>query len=375
MKKAKSWCLEGYALNSTKLVRFPISVSPFLIGRSRSCELSLHAPMISSKHAEINVSADGLRIRDLGSTNGTFVNRKRVSQDEGLREGDIVHFANLEFRLLCEEYDEVATEDSQAYVTMLSVGDLPQRLPAGLRQFREMLEAQAVTTKFQPIVTVKQRTFVGYEILGRGNYPGLPASPKTLFELAASDDREPELSRLFRDKGLELAQRIPGHPQLFLNTAPIECGRPGLIESLKDLRETYPKSPLVLEIHEGAVTDLEQMRRIRDQISEIDIGLAYDDFGSGQARLLELVEVTPDVLKFDISMIRDIHLAPAPKQQLLGTLVKMAADMGTKPLAEGIETAEEAEVCAELGFKLAQGYYYGKPSDPPPEVIPTTIKM
>ena len=123
-----------------------------------------------------------------------------------------------------------------------------------------------------------------------------------------------------------------------------------------------PALPLVLEVHETAITDLAVMRSLRAMLNEMAIKLAYDDFGAGQSRLLELIEVPPDCLKFDIGLIRNIHLQPSRFQQYVQTLVNMARDLGIQVLAEGVEVKEVADICIQLGFDLAQGYYFGEPS-------------
>ena len=70
--------------------------------------------------------------------------------------------------------------------------------------------------------------------------------------------------------------------------------------------------------------------------------LAFDDFGVGQTRLVELSNTPPDYLKFDISLIRKIHLAPKRLHQMVSTFIKASHDLGILTLAEGIECAEEA---------------------------------
>jgi EAL domain-containing protein (putative c-di-GMP-specific phosphodiesterase class I) len=152
---------------------------------------------------------------------------------------------------------------------------------------------------------------------------------------------------------------------LFVNTHPTETKdacRQDLLESLRRLRAEYPSVPLTLEVHERAITDPDAMRNLRVRLSELDIELAYDDFGAGQARLLEISDVPPDYLKFDATLIRDIDSAAASRQQMLETLVRMVHDLGIAALAEGVETAAEAEVCTDLGFHFAQGYHYGRPA-------------
>ena len=104
------------------------------------------------------------------------------------------------------------------------------------------------------------------------------------------------------------------------------------------------------------------MRKLREALDGLSIQLAYDDFGAGQARLVDLIEVPPDYLKFDICLVRDIHKAGEPRRQMLETLVRMAHDLGVAVLAEGVECQAEGDVCSQLGFDFAQGYHYGKPA-------------
>ena len=92
------------------------------------------------------------------------------------------------------------------------------------------------------------------------------------------------------------------------------------------------------------------------------MGLAYDDFGAGQARLLELAEAPPHYLKFDRKFVTNIDQAPSSRRRLLASLVAAARELLVKTVAEGVETEAEAEVCSKLGFTHAQGYYFGRPT-------------
>ena len=103
------------------------------------------------------------------------------------------------------------------------------------------------------------------------------------------------------------------------------------------------------------------MVRLKTRLQAIGIGLAYDDFGAGQARLLELGEAPPDLLKFDSRFIRGVDAAAPSRRRLLTSLVKIVKDLGAEPLAEGVETPEEAKACIDIGFTRAQGYFYGRP--------------
>jgi EAL domain-containing protein (putative c-di-GMP-specific phosphodiesterase class I) len=98
-------------------------------------------------------------------------------------------------------------------------------------------------------------------------------------------------------------------------------------------------------------------------LERLGIELAYDDFGSGQARLLELVEAPAHYLKFDVAMIRQIHSAPEARRDLIQMLVALAKKMGMQTIAEGIENIEDLQVCKALGFDFIQGFYYAQPKE------------
>ncbi len=113
------------------------------------------------------------------------------------------------------------------------------------------------------------------------------------------------------------------------------------MEALQGLRNVSPSQPITLEIHESAATEASKMRGLQSALADLGMKWAYDDFGAGQDRLVQLVEVRPDYIKFDMGLIRGIDQAAAARQTMLETLVKMVLDLGIVALAEGVETAGE----------------------------------
>lgn len=369
------WFLEGFFPGNKQLMRVPILNFPFRVGRSPDLMLTIRSTGVSWTHAELVHERGCVHLRDLGSTNGTFVNSVRISSLVPLNEGDVIHFASVEFRLGHESFGELRHPTLN---TSIHSSGLSNHFFNNPRAFRDMLSTSAVRVVFQPIVRLDAAvTRMGYEALGRSDAPGMPASPIRLFSIAAGMEAEEELSRLLRRRAVEEAATLPERPLLFLNSRPVETHNPDLLAELAELRSLNSKLTLVLEIHEAAVTDPPQMRALAERLSDIDVSLAYDDFGAGQARLIELVEAPPRFLKFDISLIRNIHLASAQKHQMVSTLVKMVLDFGIVPLAEGVERPEEAEICRQLGFACAQGYHFGRPAAAatwaPPTVTPPPV--
>ncbi len=349
------WYLETFA--EGQLRRFSITTLPFRVGRQRGLEMALPAESVSKVHAEIYAAGSNLRVRDLGSRNGTFLNRVLV-EDAVLAEGDVLHFADFEFRLGRSE--QMARPRADRMPTV-GVGRLPHRFEKGTAELRELLREQRVTIAFQPIVQLSTGSVAGYEALGRGRQPGLPEEPRELFRIAETIDVETELSRLLRRKAVELAVRSPRMPAVFLNTHPAEFTRPGLLESLDELRAAAPRLELALEIHEGVLTRPSETAELRRSLLERRIALVFDNFGTGRARLHELAEAPPHYLKFHQRFVRDLDKAPGGRQRMLRSLLVLARQAGVKTVAEGIETEAEARACGEIGFSYGQGTYLGRP--------------
>jgi EAL domain-containing protein (putative c-di-GMP-specific phosphodiesterase class I) len=364
------WCLESVADGGKSLQRVPIRNLPFRIGRIDGLDLTLPFHSVSKRHAEIFVEGDELRVRDLGSTNGTFVNRRRIERTD-LHEGDILHFAEFEFRLGRGRADsDYRQDDTMEHGTLaLDRLELPSHFVSGTRQLVELLDGSMTSAVFQPIVALPRGTVTAYEVLGRGAHPDLPTGPKELFRIAETMEREAELSRLFRRRAIEIAVATGKKlPPLFLNTHPSELGQAALIDSLSEVRRIGPDLDLAIEIHEAALAKPQVIANLKRELDALGMRLALDDFGLGE-RILQLAEVPPHYLKFDISMVKDIVTAPPSKRRLLAMLMAAAREVNALPIAEGIETETEAQVCASAGFTLAQGYYFATPLSP--DAIPS----
>jgi EAL domain-containing protein (putative c-di-GMP-specific phosphodiesterase class I) len=358
-----SWCVEGLVGQDEVARRVPVHSNPFHVGRSPTANLVLASRNASKLHADLITNGEILAVRDLNSTNGTYVNGKRITSDTLLKEGDFVRFADMEFRV----GKEIAKNADRTLETV-DHGGL-----GVLGQFDRLINERCIVPFFQPVVAFDDEnanghnTF-GYEVLARSTLKGLE-NPTEMFSTAARLNLEEKLSAVCRMVGVLAARELEGQPRIFVNTHPAECLTTGVLPSLRELRVLVPTQPITLELHEATITDPRSMLELRAQLNDLDISLAYDDFGAGQSRLIDLVQVPPDYLKFDIHMIRDIHRATPAKRQLVKTLVDLVRDFHIAALAEGIECREEMEVCRELGFEYAQGYYFGKPK-PLPAVCP-----
>ncbi len=349
------WFLSGQVDGSGPIRRIEVSDPPLTVGRQEGLGLTLPSASVSKSHAQIFEHAGDLWVRDLGSTNGTYVNGKPVETAVPLAENDILQFAKIVLRV---GRDSMVTQSVQTVCH--AIGD--QAL--SLVQFDQLIQDESrIVPFFQPIVSICADGYSphAYEVLGRSSLDGL-TMPAQLFETAAKLNLETELSRIFRHQGLAAAARLDKATAIYLNTHPRELETGGLFKSLRELRAEFPEQHVVLEIHEAAVTDSDAIGRLRDVLTELDMGLAFDDFGAGQARLVELSEVQPDCLKFDMKLVQGIGQAPASRQQVVGTLIKMVNDLGIVSLVEGVESEEDHRVLQQMGAQLGQGFLYGYPA-------------
>ena len=347
------WFLTGQIDETQPNRQYPIHSLPFSIGRQSDSSLHLPVGCISKAHAEIFMSEDGrMMLRELGSTNGTFVNGKQLTGEIEIHANDLIHFAAIVFRV------GVIQERVTQHVTIQE--DVCDQALAMI-QFERLISDGGLYPHFQPIVNLEDQSRIGYEVLGRSRLFGLQ-SPHEMFHAASLLNLEAQLSEAFRLRGVEIGIAFGSHANLFVNTHPKELDRAEFYESLQVVRQAAPEQKITLEIHEGASTNMTMMRELCVVLKDLDIQLAFDDFGVGRARLVELGEVRPDYLKFDMDLTRNIEHASAKRQELVALFATLVNNLGIQTLAEGVETRECHEILVQMGFQLGQGFYYGRPS-------------
>jgi EAL domain-containing protein (putative c-di-GMP-specific phosphodiesterase class I)/CheY-like chemotaxis protein len=209
---------------------------------------------------------------------------------------------------------------------------------------------------YQPIVRSKDGTVAGFEALLRSEEPTLP-DPRAVFDAAERLGQVSRVGRAVRECiGSSLdAVGVP----IWVNLHPLD---------LADDRLLGPDDPLaaraghvVLEITERA--SLEKIPDFRNRILKLrDLGyrIAVDDLGAGYAGLTTFAALEPDIVKLDMSLIRNCHVEPV-KQKLIRSMTALCGELGIQAVAEGIETEEERAAATAFGCELLQGYLLGRP--------------
>jgi len=222
----------------------------------------------------------------------------------------------------------------------------------------QVLADGAFQSVFQPAFDINAGTLVGYEALTRfsdGTRPDLRFAQG----VAAGLGLELEVATM--DAALGAAASLPAGYWLSLNASP------ELIlehERLSTLLAGRGGRRIILEVTEHAVVD--DYGALRDAVADLGEGveIAVDDAGAGFASLRHVIELRPDYVKLDISLIRGVGDDDA-RQALVAGMVHFAAETGCLLVAEGIETEPELEALRRLGIGLGQGYLLGRPGPLP----------
>jgi EAL domain-containing protein (putative c-di-GMP-specific phosphodiesterase class I) len=221
-------------------------------------------------------------------------------------------------------------------------------------RLEEVLQRQAFSPVFQPIVELRGARVIGFEALTRF-HDGTP--PDTRFAEASALDRGIELEAATLLAALDAAPALPDAAWLSVNVSPPLVMADGV---LKDALRSAGR-PLVLELTEhDRVEDYDALRRAIDDLGG-DVRLSIDDAGSGFASLRHVLALRPSFVKLDQSWVSGIHDDPA-RQALVAGLGHFARSTGCVLIAEGVETEPEREVLRELSVDLGQGFLFGHPA-------------
>lgn len=227
-------------------------------------------------------------------------------------------------------------------------------------RLQRLIDSRGIEPFFQPILRLEDRQIVGYELLARSKFDRL-TTPAELFRAAECVNMAAVVSELCRSVGYEVEAGLPPGAKLFVNVHPSEPLLTGLLPSLRRMRRATNR-PVVVEIHEAAVTDPATLDEFAAAARDIQVELAFDDFGIGRARMLEFARRPPDYVKFDLQLIRNMHQQPPHHATVLKHLVNMMLELKCLLVAEGVETERDADNCRAYGFHLAQGYLFGRPA-------------
>lgn len=243
--------------------------------------------------------------------------------------------------------------------------ELGARLGARARRaaLLDVLVGEKVVSVYEPIVEVASRTVFAYEALARGPAGSELHSPTVLFERAVEERLVFELDVLCRRRALEGATDLPSGTKLFVNFRPTTFHDPSFrAEAIERTLARCRLSPadIVFEISEQeSIENYWLFREVRDYYRAMGFQIALDDTGAGYSSLSAVMELSPEFIKVDREFVQGIDQDLA-RQELLRALHTVAQRIGSRIIAEGLDTLEELETLRVLGIPFGQGWLFGK---------------
>lgn len=230
----------------------------------------------------------------------------------------------------------------------------------------EIIYSEEIKTVFQPIISLENGKVLGYEALSRGPEGTDLERPDKLFEAAERYNRVWEIEYLCRKKAVENAAMNRMQGLLFINVDPKvmynEKFRRGFT---KDIISKYNMNPenIIFEITEKTcIEDYKAFKSVIDNYTGQGYKIAIDDTGAGYSGLRMIAETSPQFIKLDMELIRDIDKKDINKA-LVKALKEFCVSCNMDIIAEGIETYDEMRTLIELGVRYGQGFLIQRPSE------------
>jgi EAL domain-containing protein (putative c-di-GMP-specific phosphodiesterase class I) len=221
-------------------------------------------------------------------------------------------------------------------------------------RIKDVLHTHAFSPVFQPIVRLDTREVVGYEALTR--FSGEPRrGPHEWFADAAAAGMAEELELAAARSALEAFRSAAIDGFLSLNISPPTLAR------LTELLGSIDGTGIVVELTEHApIDDYDEVAARLRTLRALGVRVAVDDAGAGFASLRHTLQLTPDLLKLDVSLTQGVD-TDERRRALAAGMVGFAAELEATVVAEGIEQEAELETLRALGVAWGQGYLLGRP--------------
>lgn len=237
-----------------------------------------------------------------------------------------------------------------------------------LTKLRVALDRNELSVYYQPQYNQAGTKVVGAEALVRWQHPELGfISPVRFIPIAEDSGLITVIGEWVLNQACQQAvqmQQAGIEPfMMSVNLSAVQFRKGNLVEVVKNALETSGLAAkyLDLELTESLLLkDQQRLLQMLAQLKGLGIKLSIDDFGTGYSNLSYLKRFAVDKLKIDQSFVRDME-NDADDYALVKAIIQLAHGLGLIVTAEGVETAKQVEILAELDCDEFQGYYFAKP--------------
>ena len=240
----------------------------------------------------------------------------------------------------------------------------------------ESIAKNQLSLHYQPVFNLQNGALVGFESLMRFDHPDLGrVSPAEFIPVAEETGAIAKIGAWALVEACRTAINWPSHMTVAVNISPEQFYNGSLLSDVHNALElsSFPAYRLEVEVTESTMLkDSETVISQLNSLREMGCTIVMDDFGTGYSSLSYLWKFPFSKLKIDKSFIHALDSTPMVKG-MLKSIIDLSRNIGLKVTAEGIETAEQADIVRGFGCDMVQGYLCGRPV-PEAEVAAVIIK-
>ncbi|MDZ4819832.1 MAG: EAL domain-containing protein [Planctomycetota bacterium] len=351
-----------------------VATFPFSIGRNDTTDLPINSTRVSREHAAIVKAGNTYRVRDLDSTNGTFVNGQRI-EEATLSDGDILMIADVEFTFFSGNTQ--AARKTVTQVIGFRESDSSSLKGVDLircvRRLQETILQGSSRLEYQPVVDLLSDTPIGYEAIQRLSHGGPYQLEADRLVLATNSRLAVRIRECFFLLAAEKLTASDKQAKLFLHLESSEIDHEFVRNLLGIAERLFPRPDrLVLDLPDSVVNDIPYFHEIHAWITDFGAELCYSEFAAGKAQVEVHRKVPPNYLRLARAMVRGIA-QDDDRQALIKSTIRTCRDSGCEVIATNLDQKSDVQLFQQLGCRFGMGKHFATTSEAEPANCPPTV--